>query len=217
MKSVFKQALAGLLFALTTSAMAATVDVSPSDIGWYTQPGFHSAAIKNYFASENNGQRNYFVFDVSAIDTSRVDSATFIINTYNISDAGTFTLFNVTTPASTLSASSSVGAPGQAINQDLGDGDVYGSILLNASDSNSLVSITLNSSFITALKSSSGTISLGGTFAGTTNTSAFAFGGSAINSGTLLSLNVTPVPEADKAYMMLGGLLLAGLASRRRT
>lgn len=195
-------------------AHAATVELPNVDSGWYTKPGLHSASIKNYYASENNGQRNFFVFDISSLDAKSVTGASFTFYTATISDAGTFTLFDVTTPSNLLSAQTPAGPAGAAINQDLGDGDIYGSALLNPSDSNSFVTITLNQKFIDALKLANNTISMGGTFAGTTNTAAYAFASSSFNTGNVLT--VTTVPEAGKASMLGLGLVMIGAAASRR-
>ncbi len=210
MKSLFYLALAS--FFSVNSAYAAVVSVPVTDSGWYTKPGVHVTSIKNYFASEDNGQRSFFTFDLSGVDVSAVTSATFNLNTYDISASGVLTLFDVSTAPSLLSAQSGVSAAGAAINADLGSGNLYAVINLTAANSNTLLNIALNSSFLSDLQASNGFISIGGVFKADTTGS--AFGNSAFNTTNALILNVTPVPELPVSAMMMLGLIGFGLSRK---
>jgi hypothetical protein len=205
-----------LMFSLLNNASAATVDVAVTNSGWYTNVGFHSAVIKNYYSTEYSGQRNFFTFDVSSIDTSKVTNAWLTVYTYDVSNIGVFSLFDVITPADVLAAQSGVSAAGQAINQDLGDGSEYGSYLLLPEESNSFITINLNQSFLNDLKNSNGTISLGGVFSVGTGDPYYAFGNSAFNANNVLTFEVAAVPEAEAGQMLVLGLMLAGVALRKK-
>lgn len=215
MKKVLFGALLGLFM---LQAQAATVEVSNVNSGWYSAPGFHSPAIKNYYATEYSGQRNFFTFDVSSINTSSVTNAWLTVYTYDVSAVGTFILYDVLTPSNVLASFSGVSPEGAAINQDLGEGLEYGSYLLTPSDSGSFITINLNQDFLNDLKKSAGTISLGGIFSFGTGDPEYAFGNSAFNLQNKLVFEVpaAAVPEADKAGMLAIGLVLIGVAASRR-
>lgn len=211
---MFKHVLVGLLFAITTNATAGTIEIYNLNSGWYSQTGQHATADVSYIASENTGQRNFFTFLLSGIDTSLVTGATLTIFTYDVSVAGTFALHEITTSTSTLAATSAAGATGQATYQDLGDGLEFGATSFGASDSQSFVTFTLNQNFLNAIQSSSGIINLGGTF--TTSSSGYAFANSNYNTGNILTLTTTAtIPEPGKSLMLLVSLALAGVLAMK--
>lgn len=197
-------------------AQAAVVEVSNIDSGWYTKPGVHLPLIKNYYASEYGGQRNFFTFDVSAIDTSKVTNAWLTINTYDVSTIGIVSLFDVITPADVLASYHNVSDEGKAINQDLGEGLEYGSYLLTPWESNTFITINLNQDFLNDLKKSNGTISLGGTFSVGTGDPDYAFANSAFNLQNRLTFEIAAVPEAKADHLIALGLALVGIATLRK-
>lgn len=218
MQSIIKKSFFTLFLACSSFGIhAETINISVSDTGWYTKPGTHLSSIKNYYASEYIGQRNYFIFDLSSIDISTVNAASLKINSYNITHSGVFSLYDVTTPASSLSSQTIASIDGIAINKDLGDGKIYGSLSLNPSDSNQFITVNLNQNFIDDLKSSHGSISLGGTFFSESTENYFAFGTSFFNLNNVLSLEVTPVPEPSSALLFGAGITVASLARRYKS
>lgn len=215
---IFKQLLVGLLFAITTNAMAATIEIYNLNSGWYSQAGEHATADVRYIASENTGQRNFFTFLLDGIDTSLITGATLTVFTYDVSVTGTFTLHEITTATSTLAATSPAGTIGQATYQDLGDGLEFGSTTFGASDSQSFVTFTLNQNFLNAIQSASGIINLGGTFTTTpNNNSGYAFANSNYNTGNILTLTTTAtIPEPHSSVMLFASLALVGVLGMKR-
>lgn len=206
------------LFVITTNAIAGTIEIYNLNSGWYSQAGKHATADVSYIASENSGQRNFFTFLLSGIDTSLVTGAKFTIFTYDVLGTGTFTLHEITTSTSTLAATSAPGATGQATYQDLGDGQEFGVASFGTSDSQSFITFTLNQNFLNAIQSSSGIINFGGTFTTVpSNDFGYAFANSNYNTGNILTLTTTAsVPEGNKSLMLLASLSLMGVLVRKR-
>ena len=117
---------------------AATLVLGASTQAWYSQGGFNlavfgnqSSPIFNTFTGVQDSVefRSYFVFDVGSI-TSPIASGTLQLyqkRYYSSVSTETITLYDVTTPTTTL-----VSTQGTAAFDDLGSGEVYGSGTINA-------------------------------------------------------------------------------------
>lgn len=182
---------------LTTSD--GVFDVSAFNSGWYRDGGVYYGGNTNYIVGSCCGYAKYndwFTFDLSLV-TGAVTGASLKLATYAVmGGASTFSLFDVSTSISNLTADhSNGGATGVAILEDLGSGVFYGSREYSTFDSGSIQTIALNGNAIAALNGALG--------------NQFAIGGT-------LSPGVAPIPEPETYAMMLAGLGLLGLAARRR-
>jgi hypothetical protein len=217
-------------------ASADTITRNTIDRGWFDSTGRHNSDITNYvagfvpFPGTPETYRNFFVIDLTAI-TEPVLGARLILRNplANESELGapagfaspqgqeTFTLFDVSTPASVLQ-NSQVGQTG--VFADLGGGVIFGTVDLDATVNGTDVAIVLTEEGVAAVNAARGGLwAVGGAIttldpANTTEPERLFAGTNWPNSAgdgrTYLELKV-PAPGA--AVVMLG---LGALAARRR-
>ncbi len=164
--------LAALALHLATFHSAAADCSSPvpvRDTGWYNDDGFHDSLNLNFFAgyqaSSQSEFRNWFLFDLPALDGTVVAAElrlyTFAIRSTNSSE--TLELHHVATPVSTLTNG---GAGLLTVFEDLATGPLYATHVISVTQASSFVSIPLNSNAISVINASSGQpFALGGRLA----------------------------------------------------
>lgn len=145
-----------------TELMTTTVDLkvvgSNRWRGWYNALGEHSTGNDNTLTGLNglNGTVNYnsyFIFNLSFTATT-VQSVTFEVEkeAYSSSDATeTISIWDVTTPPTTLEANAANATVGLQTHNDLGSGTMYGTgtVAMSAA-AGSLISVPLNAAAATA-------------------------------------------------------------------
>jgi hypothetical protein len=200
------------------------------DTGWYDQTGFHDASIMNYVSGRlgNNEFRDFSVFDLSGLPGPITSAQLQLFNPgpplsgYSSPNPfQTFTLFDVTTPISTLEASQSGRTD---IFADLGTGSTgtpFGAQIVSAADDGNFVTINLNPAGLAALNAAEGKqIAFGGaiTDLDSRTVDEYIFGHSG-GPGTV-RLVVTAIPEPASLILMGTGLvapLVYGWRRRRIT
>jgi hypothetical protein len=188
--------------------MFADVSVSATDSGWYGSNGTLSgSANNNYFAGYafGNEYRNFFTFDLTGVTGPFANASLSLPNIGpNIGAPLTFSLFALTTSPGSL------GSPGAGIFEDLGDGALYGSIVV-PSDATDPVVITLNAAGLAAVNSAlGGQFALGGAVA--TPDSYLFFDNS---EQRLPELTLSSVPEPSTGAVVIAGLGFLIAAARR--
>lgn len=175
------------------------VSVPIYNSGWYTQLGQNNYGGSNYICGVNetgNTYRNFFVVDLTDLAslgiTPPIISAVLRINSCTpgpVSGTQLFELHSVSTPFASFGTGYSSGsAAGMNIFNDLGTGDLIGSVIVNKSVSNYIVEVNLNSAGLVNMNSSIGNY--------------YILGGKADNT--------TPVP-VPIWIIALGFVLIAGL------
>ena len=212
--------------------------INATDSGWWSSGGFHSSDIKNYFVGGGGplDDHNYFVFDLSGVSGTVVSATLRLENPsggYGSPDpAETYTIFDVTTPVATLSASGS-GAAAIDIYSDLGSGMILGSSVVSATSNGSIVQVTFSAAGLAYLQGASGRlVAIGGALTSldtNLNTVEFLFGGTDASNVRQLDIQTTPVtqpvPEPATALMILSGFIVSNCrrirfvprAARRRS
>ena len=194
-------ALGAALVANPSQAFMATTWNAASS-GAYREDGYHLGYSQNYGVSDTF--RNFFVFVLYPFSGEAV-SVTLTLNTGINCTAGTYTLYGgVTTPPYTLNAGHAVGdEAGQAIYQDLGDGDVLGSWIIPSTD-NVEITLELNSLGVATInEAAGGVLVLGGVMSGGR---AFALS----DENDIRQLTVYTIPESGTCSLLLLGA--SGLA-----
>ena len=159
-----------------------TLTLNWIDSGWWDSTGFHDSTNPNYLAGLAEGvqYRNFTVFDLSAV-SQPISAAT--LNLFNPEYVSpdpteTYTLFDVSTPISMLTTSSSGRTD---IFNDLGTGTSYGFQTVSNSDDGQIVSVPLNAAGLSALNDAEGGLAaLGGaltTISGPSDQVVFAYSG----------------------------------------
>lgn len=179
-----------------------TVTLNATNVGWYADNGFHNSENLNYLAGQiGNGSihrefHNYLVFDLSGIQGTITNATVKITEPqfgyFSHDPNETYTMFDVSTPVSDLIMSSPIDNPaGINIFSDLGSGNSYGSLVLDATQNISLVSTSLNADGISALNSVRGPVAIGGALTSlNTERDEYVFGGSGDNDVVQLVLTI---------------------------
>lgn len=148
-----------------TELMTKTIDLkvvgSNRWRGWYNASGSHTSVNDNTITGLNGSlnYNSYFVFTLNFTATT-VQSVTFEVEKeeYSSSDATeTISVWDVTTPPSTLEANAANATIGTQTHNDLGSGTTYGTgtIAMSAA-AGSVISVPLNAAAATAVKAAIG-------------------------------------------------------------
>ena len=161
-----KSTYLALVAVLLTPMAAQAVVISYTDSGWYDDTGFHNPSNQNYIAglcSACGGGgavfRNWFVFDLTGVGTAI--SAVLRLDTSTVETGGTYSLWDVLTGVGTLTAGGS-GLTG--IFDDLGMGDMFGSIAITADQDNEIIEIALSSAALASINAADGLWAIGGSY-----------------------------------------------------
>ena len=207
-----------MMAVLIRVAAASPITLSYVALGWYDQTGDHPIpGGLNYIVGDyldfSKVHRNWFVFDLSAVDqpiasaTLRAYNRTF--GYFSPDPTETWTIFDVSTSISSLMN----GTGGSAAFVDLGTGLIYGSAVVSPADSGVFVEAALNSDALGALNAASGLFALGGALTTLSSLSSeYVFASSHQDPRAELVLVLVPEPGTLLLFG-LGGLVLKG---RRR-
>ena len=204
-------------------ARADTIVLIALDSGQYVFNPFigasHDPSNTNYLSGKSGEpeSRNFFVFDLSGVVGQITGAELRLFNPAAgfSSTAGpteTYTVFNVSTPISTLRAGGT-GIELVPVFDDLGSGVSYGSRVMSATDNAALVHINLNSAALDDLSSATGQFALGGAVTslspGFTVQFVFGFTGSPTDTRQLILTTAEPVPEPGSFFLFGLGIAVA--------
>lgn len=211
------------LVIIPTTLSAGIVTLDQVDRGWYNEYGYHYSENDNTVMHYGAGYNAFFMFDLSSV-VDPVTSATLELELEQYywpgQTAVEVDVYEVLTPASTVTADHVYGIEGIAIHEDLQDGLVFGSATVMGSDVGSIVSFTLNSSAIDHINSMLGGQVVFGLHTDTTGDIydhiRWSEGGDVRHHQLELLTTPNAVPEpASIAIFGLGAIGL-GIAARRR-
>lgn len=150
--------------AFLPAAAAATITLTPTSFGFYTDTGTASAGNHaiGWYGGANQELRQYLVFDRSSV-SGTITAATLVLEDpqtgYSSPDPQeTWQLFDVSVPLAGLSG----GTGGLAAYQDLGSGTVLGSLVVSPANTHQVISMSLNADGLAYLNAQSSTFALGG-------------------------------------------------------
>lgn len=203
------------ILGLARSAEADTIVVTALDSGWYRSRASgidHTPSIRNFIVGgslDDTEYRNFFLFNIPTI-TQPILSATFKayveidgVGISNVTQVGTWTLFDVTTNLAQLLSGST---PELTFN-DLGSGTVYGSMDFTVNDRGKTFSVAFNEAGRSVIESTSGLLALGGAVTTLSpGTTELLFSGSGDHSMPRLELEL--VPEPATFWLVLLGVLI---------
>lgn len=207
------------LCATPNPLQAVTLDISPTDLGWWNTTDGHSAGNQNYFVGSDpvRTYHNYFTFDLpSLVSGALATDATLEVQLFlsNGPPVVTYTLFDVSTPPGELDASS---PPNPVIFSDLGSGASYGQFEVGVGQpATTVLRLPLNAGAVMDINAALGrSFSVGGALL--SNTPAFPaslFGGSGDPPpGVRLVLSTTgPVEIPEPPPLGFVALVIGGLA-----
>ena len=175
-------------------------------------------------------QRNYFVFDLSAVteDVAAAELRLSLPNQgfFSTDPVETYRLYDVSTPIDGsngylggVNIPSSQGTQGSLQFDDVGTGVSFGSIDVSNSDNGSILSVHLNVDGISAINTNRGGLfAIGGAVTtldlSRTTEQEFVFGFSGFQD--IRQLVLSPIPEPEIYAMMLAGLGVLGFIGRPR-
>ena len=194
---------------------AETLTIDWVDSGWWDANGFHNAANKNYIAGFAGGRelRNFFVFDLSAVEQPIVDAELRLFNPSNgylsPDPTETYSVFDVGTPIPELRAS---GTGRFDIFEDLGSGLELGSTVVSPADNGQIVTVEFNETAVDYLNAHRGELAaVGGavtTIEGTQTQIVFAFTGAAPVFTRQLAMSVVADPSDFYAINVDGNSMI---------
>lgn len=228
------QLLLGVIsIAISMGAQAATA-LNAVGGGWFSHVGEHGEININYSLGggmDGYTRNNFFLFDRSGVSGTITSATLRIYNPgepaipgtpfgYTSSDpTETYALFDVSTSVADLRAGYAIGsAIGQAIFNELGSGQSYGTYAASLADNGHFVEINLNAAGLAALNATSDNFAVGGSITTLDNLvnkeSLFVYGYLGMRPDAV-QLIVSSVPEPSELALFLAGLGLVGLAVRR--
>lgn len=221
-------------FIVSTSVNAESITIWSSDNGWYKYDGTHFPDNNNIITGQTKADafspgeeyRSFLYFDLSSISGYTVTSATvtYVAGNGNIGDGGsteTIELYDVSSDVSNL-----LSGGGVSVFADLGTGNSYGSVVIDASTGYvpmPEVSVNLNTTALTDLNlllSGVGTDFAIGTALTSIdgNINETLWGSSDLQSAASLTLQVNAIPIPAAIWLFGSGLLgLIGIARRKRS
>ncbi|GAB4466093.1 MAG: hypothetical protein OHK0029_37200 [Armatimonadaceae bacterium] len=215
-----------------SSAVSAQVAINATDRGWHRSDGQYLAGNLNYVVGNSAGNlfRNFFVFSIPALQPGQTYFSAQLrlfnpaggFSSGNLSE--TYTLYNVSTPISTLLTNKIVGgAAGVNVYNDLGSGTAYGTRVFSSADNGQFVVINLNTQALAAINNAAGgQIAIGGAFTtldGNNSTVEQAFALTQNEPLSATQLIVTATPEPDSLFLMLlsgGAVTIFASVKRQR-
>jgi hypothetical protein len=219
-------AVIAVVYIASSATAHGAIVVDAIDRGWWDGNGAHDSSNKNTFTGRTSGilHNSYFVFDLTNL-SGQATAGTLRLeleNYYGNESSETFSVHDVSTPISDLSAS---GSFQHSIYEDLRSGNTYGSMTVTATDVGSVITISLN-----AIALSDITSALGGKFAIGITVPAIAAGGGGsrgirfsedeeqrVHQLVLETAAVEEVPEPSTITMFaLGAIGLTFARFRRR-
>ena len=184
-------------FSAFTPTNHLTIDGSPfnnTDSGWINSNGMHQALNTNYYSgffdcAGTGVCKNFFSFDLSALTSKKVNTATFTVFSYSISVPGTYNIYGTNLdPTDVNSANGYTSVP---FYNRLTAGPLIGFIALTPGVSNTNLTITLDQHGLQWLKNHEG-------------------------GGAVIGGEFAPIPEPGTLVLLGSGALgLAGMLRRK--
>jgi len=214
---------------ITLSTAGSPLGTSLFNQGWYADASPRFAENQNYFtgnlpAPSGEGpseHRSFFTFNLAPIDlaTHRITSASLVLNAElygGTGDVETLGLFDVSTPAATLSRGSGVNP---TIFADLGTGTTYGTFNVSRESMETLLTFALNLSALRDIvNTNDGFFSIGGRLLSASAPTDFIFGNSGSIPASLIvqTESTSPTPEPASVLLLGSGCAAALIRARRR-